>query len=107
MSALRKQLEADLPLAMKARAASRAGVLRTTLAAIANAEAVDVDGEHQRAGLYGDVERKLLTDDDVRAVVEHERDDLRGLAQHMYDIGQRDEGDDLTERADVLERYLS
>ena len=107
MSALRKQLEADLPVALKARDVSRAGVLRTTLAAIANAEAVDVSGHHRRTGLLGDVERRSLTDDDVRGIVERERDELQRLADHMHDIGQSDEGDDLATRAAVLGRYLS
>jgi len=107
VSALRKQLEADLPAALKARDSSRAGVLRTTLAAIANAEAVDLDANHERAGLLGDVERRLLSDEDVRDIVERERDELLRLADHMHDIGQADEGDDLATRAAVLGRYLA
>ncbi len=107
MSTLRKQLEADLPSALKARDAARAGVLRTTLAAIANAEAVDLAGDHERAGLLGDVARRALSDDDVRVIVERERDELHRLAVHMHDIGQADESADLATRAAVLEHYLS
>jgi hypothetical protein len=107
VSALRKQLEADLPSALKARDVARAGVLRTTLAAIANAEAVDPADGHEPTGVLGDVARRVLTDDDVRDIVERERDELQRLATQMHDIGQAEEGADLATRAAVLAQYLS
>ena len=100
-------MHADLPAAIKARDASRVSVLRTTLAALANAEAVDLSGPRSAAGLLGDVERRLLSERDMREIVSRERAELRAAAQEMERLGQRREAVELEARAGILESYLA
>jgi hypothetical protein len=104
---LRHQMQADLSPAIKARDTSRVAVLRTTLAAIANAEAVDPGQPTPRVGLLGDVERRQLTGDDVRRIVIGERDDLLATAAEMDRLGQVASASDLGARAAILDGYLA
>ena len=105
---VRQQMQADLPAAIKARDASRVSVLRTTLAALANAEAVDLSGPRSTAGLLGDVERKLLSERDMREIVSRERAELwAAAAEEMERLGQRREAVELETRAGILESYLA
>jgi len=94
MSELADRLRADLTTALRARDRARASVLRTVLGAIANAEAVPVpqgapplaQGPIAGAALglgAAEVPRRELTEDDVRAILVAERDDL--LAHDMSD----------------------
>src|SRR3954453_20775009 len=98
---LRQRMHADLPAAMKARDAARVGVLRTTLAAVANAEAVHPADGAQPFGLLGDVARKDLSEDDVRSIVARERDDLATTAGEMEQLGQAEEAAELGGRAAI------
>src|SRR5205807_7921273 len=98
-------MQADLPAAIKARDASRVSVLRTTLAALANAEAVDLSGPRSAAGLLGDVERKRLSERDMREIVSRERDELWAAAEEMERLGQRRQAVELETRAGILESY--
>jgi uncharacterized protein YqeY len=53
---LRERLQAGLAPALRAGDATRLSVLRTTLAAVANAEAVDASGARPASGAFaGDV----------------------------------------------------
>src|SRR5687767_8040259 len=108
MSALRDQMQADLRTAMKARDALRVAVLRTTLAAFANAEAVAASPTTRPAlGLYaGEAERRELTDDDIHAVVAAERDELRAAAADMRAGGHDDEAAEREAKAAILDAYL-
>lgn len=92
VSDLADRLRADLTTALRARDRASASVLRTVLGAIANAEAVPVPqaappvAEGPIAGAVlglgaAEVPRRELTEDDVRAIVRAERDDL--LAHDM------------------------
>ncbi|WP_377322501.1 hypothetical protein ACFJIY_23945 [Pimelobacter simplex] len=104
MSDLADRLRADLTTALRARDRTRASVLRTVLGAIANAEAVPVPqaapplAEGVIAGAVvglgaAEAPRRELREDDVRAIVVAERDDL--LAHGM------------TAEAALLAEYLS
>ncbi len=104
--AIREQIQADLPAAMKARDAQRVSALRATLAAVANAEAVDPDEVHSPTGLLVDVGRKRLSECDVHSIVAHERDDMRSGAEHLRSLG-RPEAHDLAAKAAILDAYLS
>src|SRR3954447_1484643 len=104
---LRQRMHADLPAAMKARDASRVSVLRTTLAAVANAEAVHPADGAEATRLLGDVARKHLSEDDVRSIVVRERDDLATSAEEMQRLGQDEEAAELGGRAAILDRYLA
>ena len=103
---LRSRLSADLPVALRAGDRVRVSALRTTLAAIANAEAVD-PAAAVPTGLGADVARRRLTEDDVVRIVAAERDEHRALAQEMRELGQEGEADACAQRAAVLEGYLA
>jgi uncharacterized protein len=105
-ASLRQRMHDDLAAAMRARDRTRVGVLRTTLGAVANAEAVDGTGATVRTGLLGDVERRQLTADDIRAIIDRERRDLAAAAEEMRAVGQVDEADELVRRVGILEGYL-
>lgn len=101
---LRERLEADLRTALKDRDALRVSVLRTTLSALSNAEAVDpslVDRHVTEAP------RRELGEDDIRLVVERERDELRTSATRLLRVGAGDRARELVVQARVLDRYLA
>jgi len=102
----RELMQDELTAAIKAGDDPRVDVLRTTLAAIANAEAVDLSGPTTPVGLLGDVERRRLSDDDIRAIIAAERDELAGTAEHLLRLGRADRARELDERATILAEYL-
>lgn len=82
------RLRADLTAAMKARDTDTVRVLRVVLAAVANAEAQPAGGAAPTSltvsgGIAGaasglgaaEVERRTLTDSDVRAIIRAEREE--------------------------------
>ena len=105
-ASLRQQMHDDLAVAMRARDTTKVGVLRTTLSALANAEAVSASDEQVKVGLLGDVARRHLSDDDMRAIIEGERADLAATAAEMRAVGQAGEADELEARVAVLDAYL-
>lgn len=84
-------------------------VLRTTLAGLSNAEAIDpgVDGRPVRAGLFGDEERRRLSADDVVSIVAGERDELQAAAALLDEAGRAVEAAGCRARASVLDHYLA
>lgn len=103
-NALRNRLEADLRVALKSGDAVRVSVLRTTLSALSNAEAVDVSVVP--AGVT-EVPRRELGDDDIRGIVERERDELRTTADRMRRVGAPDRARELVAQARLLDGYLA
>ena len=103
-NALRHCLETDLQVALKSRDAARVSVLRTTLSALSNAEAVDVSS---LPGDVTEVPRRELSDDDIRSIVERERDELRTTADRMRRVGAPDRARELVAQARVLDCYLA
>src|SRR5262245_19012865 len=80
---VRARMQADLKEAMKDRDSARVTVLRSTLGALANAEAVDAPtGPISLTAAAGttEVARRELTHDDVRDVIERERAELLAAA---------------------------
>ena len=101
-------MQADLKTAMSARDRTAVAVLRTTLAALSNAEAVSAEGSRPATGAFAnEVDRKVLDDAEVRAVVEGERDELRSSADEYDRVGQADEAAGLRAQVEILERYLA
>jgi len=102
-------MQADLTAAMKERDPSRVAVLRATLGALANAEAVDAPSGPvsltARAGST-EVARRELSDDDIRAVIERERAELLAAADERDALGLPDDAADLRGQAAVLTAYL-
>jgi len=107
---VRAQIQADLKQAMKDRDSSRTAVLRATLGALANAEAVDAPtGPISLTAPAGttEVARRELTDADVRAVIERERAELLTAAEERAALGLPKDAGDLLRQADALGSYLS
>lgn len=87
---------------MQARDPVATSVLRTTLSAVANAEAVDVP-----AGTTAtEVPRTHLSEDDIRAVVHGEHHDLETTAAELLRLGRDAEADVLRAKAAVLAAHL-
>lgn len=113
---LHSRLQAGLRDALKARDAGTVKALRSALAAIANAEAVDASptAPASRGPFAGAVDglgsaeatRRALTEADIREIVATEVADRRAAALQYDSLDQRDAAADLREQAQTLENYL-
>lgn len=98
---LQKRLRVDLRDALRIRDAERVSLLRTLLAAIDNAEAVDT-----RDSLgTSEVPRKNLSDADVANVVRNESIDMRAAAAEFEQQGNLGEAQRLRARAAIADAY--
>ena len=106
---IRRQMQADLLAALKGGDRVAASVLRATLAALSNAEAVDpgAGAPLVRAGLFADVERRCLSAGDVASIMAGERDELQASAATLDEGGRPVEAADCRARAAILDRYLA
>ncbi|MBB5791002.1 hypothetical protein [Jiangella mangrovi] len=118
VQAVRARLRADLVAAMKERRKDAVTALRTTLAAIDNAEAVAPAGptgkatsEHVAGAHVGlgaaEAERLLLTAGDVRAIIEEQVAERRAEADRYDALGRPDAADRLRREAAALDPYLA
>jgi uncharacterized protein YqeY len=100
------RMRADLRRAMKDHDRPAVVALRTALAAIANAEAVPDDGSvTETHGRLVDHARRVLTPDDVLAVVREQVEDRRAT---IAEIAAHDGPTaDLAAEVEVLEGYLA
>lgn len=115
---VRTRLRRDLIAALKAQDDVAIVALRSAIAAIDNAEAVDVrrdshpevSSEHVAGASAGvgssEAARRVLSDADERAVVRAEADERSDAAAEYQKAGHRDVADRLRREADVLLRYL-
>ena len=103
-ASIRDDMQTGLRAAMQAREQASVSVLRSTLAAVANAEAVDLTTAERGAT---EVARKHLTEDDIRAIITMERDELRRAADEMSTLGQAAKADELARQAAILDGYLT
>jgi uncharacterized protein YqeY len=109
-------LRQALTAAMKARDAVAVSALRSALAAIENASAVDATQAPQPdtgpiagaiAGLGAcEVARRPLGPEEVRALVAAEVEHRRAAAQEYADLGRTDQAERLRAEADVLAVHL-
>ena len=119
-------LRRDLTAALKARDRATAAVLRATLAAVENAQALPVDearavladsAARQTGGEApvvtaavgagaAEATRRHLTDDEVRAIVAREADERLSAAEAYQRAGQDEQAARLRAEAAVLRRYL-
>lgn len=108
MATLRERLDVDLRAALRERDRTRISVLRTTLSAISNAEAVDAAASREGRGVYAnEVARRELTAGEVLAIVEREHAELVTSAEE-YEAGrQRDAAKELRMKAAILAAYLT
>lgn len=104
---VRERLKTDLLKAIKARHSGAVTALRTTLAAIDNAEAVEVTPELRATfGQATEVQRKVLTETDIRAIVQREIDDLRAHCAKYEQLGNTAKVDQLQVQLAALIDYL-
>jgi len=100
-------LRSDLEKALRSRDRVEMSTLRTLIAAVENATAIDVEASSEpKLGLSHDQPRRVLSENDVAAIILHERDDLVAAATRYRDLGLVDEMADLERRARIVERYL-
>jgi uncharacterized protein YqeY len=113
---LEQRLRRALTPAMKARDTTAVSALRTTLAAIANAEAVAVPTPPPTGGLIagahvglgaGEATRRVLSGEQVASIVRAEIDERRTAAAEYTHHGQTDEAARVTAEADVLAAHLA
>jgi uncharacterized protein YqeY len=116
--ALRSMLRSDLVAAMKARQPEVVSALRTAIAAIDNAEAIEVhDSVEVRASRHfagaqagvGSTEaaRRVLSIGEVRSLLEAQVSDRIAEADRYDALNQRAAASRLRREADVLRRYLT
>jgi uncharacterized protein YqeY len=116
MTGLQARLRADLLTARKARDATATAVLRSTLSAIANAEALPVaetalsaDGPIAGASLgLGATEaaRRDLSDEDIRGIISAEQTERRAAATDLDSHGAGEKAEQLRTEAELLAAYL-
>ncbi len=108
---VREDLQTALRSAMKARDKGAVSVLRSTLAALDNAQAVDagavvVESEHfagTAGGLgAGEAQRAVLDEAQARAIVAREAQERRDAADEYERHGRADEAARLRAEADLL-----
>ena len=100
-------MQADLKAAMSAKDKTTVAVLRTTLAALSNAEAVSAEGSTPAQGTFAnEVDRKVLDDADVVAIIQRERAELQASADEYDGVGQSEEAAALRAQLAILDRYL-
>jgi uncharacterized protein YqeY len=112
---VRERLTTALRAAMKARDRATVSLLRATLAAIENAEAVEADGrpvveDARIAGSVGwlgagEAPRALIDEQAARAIVAREAQERRAAAQEYEQLGRGDEAARLRGEADRLAAF--
>lgn len=112
---LRDRLRAALPGALRSRDSVLVSALRSTLAALDNAEAVQVDGSAHRTGAVelsprgagaAEVERETLDDTEVAAIVRTEIADRLDAATDYAAAGHPDRAERLRAEAAALASHL-
>lgn len=106
---VRESLKRDLKQAMKERNRASAATIRSALAAIDNAEAVPAGKTDPlgTAGLAHDVPRRVLTSDEITAILRAEADELRAAYDGYRSNGQRDSAEEMRAALHVLARYVA
>jgi uncharacterized protein YqeY len=106
-SLLRDRIKADLPAAMRARQTVVVATLRSLMAAIDNAGAVEQGAPSGPiVGRSADVARKMLSDGDVRNIIRAEADERREALATYERLGKTTDANRLREELSVIARYL-
>lgn len=93
----------DLTAAMRERRAADVSALRSAIAALDNAEAVDTEGIPNDVT---EVERRRLASADVADVLRAHREDALAEAQRYEALGQHTAAQRLRREAEVVSAYL-
>ncbi|HEU4895570.1 MAG TPA: hypothetical protein VFT85_07010 [Acidimicrobiia bacterium] len=100
-------LRTDLAKALRDRDRVEISTLRTLIAAVENATAVDVEPTAElKVGLGHDQPRRVLSDADMTRIIRSERDELVDAATRYRELGLMEEMEDLQRKARIAERYL-
>ena len=101
------RLRADLKIALTNSDRLEMSQIRTLIAALENAEAVEVvTSTEPKLGLDHDVARRVLDPDDVARIIALERDELLDAVARYRELVLVDELADLEARLRIVERYL-
>ncbi|NJN80367.1 MAG: GatB/YqeY domain-containing protein [Anaerolineales bacterium] len=104
---IREQLRSALKPAMKARQNHIVRVVRSTLSAIDNAEAVELTADMVSVvGRANDVPRKELSEKQIREIVQAEADALHKSVAEYKGLGKFEEADQLQAEWEALVNYL-
>jgi uncharacterized protein YqeY len=103
---MRDRMRADLTRAMKSRDLNRVRALRSALAAIENAEAVDGPGHSEMIIGYGDVARRALGKDDLLDLIGAEIQEREASVDEYLRLGLSDRAGTLQREIDILREYL-
>jgi uncharacterized protein YqeY len=102
------RLKTDLGAARREGDAARVAVIRTLMAAIANAGAVELGPSHPREVQgWAEVPRRALSAEDILRIVRREADELRAAAAEYEGRGAPQEAARLRRSADCAEGYLA
>ena len=107
MTSLHARIRDDLAEAMRDRDMARVKVLRTTVSAIQNAEAVEGVASVEGVVGYSDVQRRSLSDDDVIEIIVREIEEFEGSVAEYRQIGQTERAEGLQRELEVLRSYLT
>jgi uncharacterized protein YqeY len=101
---LRVRLRADLEKARKAKDPETVTLIRTLIAAIDNAEAIDMQAS-AAVNSPGEVSRRILSDEEIMNIVLREGTELRAAAEDYERLGRSDEANRLRSLSLVADRY--
>lgn len=105
---LHERLKADLLRAMKARQRTTVATLRSMLAAIDNAGAVEPNTSTSPVvGRSADVSRKVLTEEQMRKVLQTEVEERRSAVAEYERLERHVEADRLRAELEVFAHYLA
>ena len=105
---LRRRLKADLSAAMREGDTQLVAVIRTLMAAIGNAEAIELDASQPKEVQgWAEASRRHLTAAEIAAIVRREAEELRSAAAEYERAGQFKEAERLRRRAQLVDRYLA
>jgi len=100
------RLKADLSTALREGDGEAVAVLRALMAAIANAEAVELDPAQPRdVDGWAEVPRRRLTPDDLSRILRREAAELHSAAGEYEGRGRPDQAARLRRRAGLVEGY--
>lgn len=104
---VRTRLKDGLKTAMKMRQSAIVSILRTVLAAIDNAEAVELPPNFVPVmGQSNDVPRKVLTETQMRDIVRNEIRALQSASAEYEQLGKTEEAATLRNQVAALSEYL-
>ena len=102
-----ERLKADLRIAVKARQNSTIIAIRSMLAAIDNAGAVELDESlTPTVGTSGDVPRRILSEEQVQEILHREAENRRSAIATYERLRRQEEADRLRAELAVFGRYL-